>query len=309
MLAKRRGLFAAGLLAVGALALAGCSSSNPLGSGSSSSASSSSGSIVVGSAAFPENAIIADIYAQALQANGIKATTKLNIGQRAVYLAALKDHSIDLVPEYTGNLLQYYDTKATAQSSDDVYAALKKALPSGLEVLDQSKAEDKDSYNVTKEFSDKYGVTSLSELSKVTEPLTVAANPEFQQRPYGIPGLKSVYGVTATLLPINDSGGPNTVAALKNGQAQLADIYTTTPAIKDNNFVTLADPKNLIVAQNVVPLINSGKASSKVTSVLNKVSAALTTADLIDMNSKSSGSAKESSDQIAKEWLAKEKLF
>jgi osmoprotectant transport system substrate-binding protein len=226
-----------------------------------------------------------------------------------VYLAALKDHSIDLVPEYTGNLLQYYDKNATAQSSADVYTALQKAIPSGFKVLDQSKAQDKDSYNVTKAFSDKYGVTSLSELSKVTEPLTVAANPEFQQRPYGIPGLKSAYGVTATLLPINDSGGPNTLKALTSGQAQLADIYTTTPSIKQNNLVTLSDPKNLIVAQNVVPLINSSKASSKVTSVLDKVSAALTTDDLIDMNTKSSGSAKESSDQIAKEWLAKEKLF
>src|SRR6185437_13536696 len=144
---------------------------------------------------------------------------------------------------------------------------------------------DADSYNVTKAFSEKWKVTSLDDLKKVTDPLTVGANPEFQTRPYGIPGLKSAYGVTATLKPISDSGGPLTVAALKNGDVQLADIYTTTPAIKDNGFVVLKDPKNLIAAQNILPLINTKKASDKVKSVLDKVSAELTTDDLITMNS------------------------
>jgi len=308
---KKRGLIAAGILAVGALALSACSSGNPLDSNDSGSGSGSgsNGAVIVGSAAFPENEIIAQIYTQALQANGVKTSIKPNIGQRDAYLAALKDGSIDLVPEYSGNLLQYYDKDATASSSDDVYAGLSDALPKGFEVLDQSKAEDKDSYNVTQAFSQKYNVKSLADLKTVSEPLKVGANPEFAQRPYGIPGLKSVYGVTATLLPISDSGGPNTVKALVDGQVQLADIYTTTPAIKQNNFVTLADPEHLIVAQNVVPLINKKKASERVTQVLNTVQAALTTNDLIEMNIKSSGDAKESAEQIAKEWLASKNLF
>jgi osmoprotectant transport system substrate-binding protein len=310
MLARRRGLIAAGILAAGAIVLAGCSSGNPLdNSGASSSNSAGSDTITVGSAAFPENEIIAQVYAQALEANGVSVKTKLNIGQRAVYLAALKDGSIDLIPEYTGNLLQNYDKTSTAQSSDDVYAALNDALPKGFEVLKQSKAEDKDSYNVTKEFSEKNNVTSLADLKGLSIPLTLAGNPELGQRPYGVPGLKSVYGVDATLLPISDSGGPNTVKALLDGQAQLADIFTTTPAIKTNGFVTLEDPEHMILAQNVVPLINSKKVTDKVSSVLNTVSAALTTEDLIAMNEKSSGDAKESADAIAKEWLAEKNLF
>jgi osmoprotectant transport system substrate-binding protein len=306
---KKRGLIAAGILAVGALALSACSSGNPLAPGNSGGSSASSGSIVVGSAAFPENEIIAQIYTQALQANGVQASIKPNIGQRDAYLAALKDGSIDLVPEYTGNLLQYYDKNSTAKSADDVYAGLSDALPKGFKVLDRSKAEDKDSYNVTAAFSQKNNVTSLADLKNVAGALKVAANPEFAQRPYGIPGLKSVYGVNATLVPISDSGGPNTVKALVDGQVQLADIYTTTPAIKQNHLVTLADPQNLIVAQNVVPLINKSKASERVSGVLDKVQATLTTEDLIEMNIKSSGSAKESAEQIAKEWLASKKLF
>jgi osmoprotectant transport system substrate-binding protein len=291
------------VLAAGALlALSACSSGGG-GAFSTSGSSSSSDSVTIGSAAFGESEILMQIYGQALAANGVKVNYKPSIGQRDVYLKALQDGSIDLIPEYSGNLLQFYDKNSTASSSDDVYAALNDALPKGFEVLDQAKAEDADAYNVTKEFSDKYGVTSLEDLKKVTVPLTVGANPEFATRPYGIPGLKSTYGVTATLKPISDSGGPLTVTALKNGDVQLADIYTTTPAIKDNGFVVLKDPKNLIAAQNIVPLINSKKASDTVKSVLNKVSAELTTDDLITMNSENQGASKTQPDAVAKKWL------
>ncbi|MCX7522288.1 ABC transporter substrate-binding protein [Microbacterium sp. STN6] len=305
MTARRRGLLAAaGVVAAAALTLTACSSGNPLDSSSKGASNGSSGSstVIVGSAAFPENEIIAEVYAQALQAAGVKVKTQLSIGQRDVYLAALKDGSIDLIPEYSGNLMQYYDADSSAQTSDDVYAALNDALPKGFEVLDQAKAQDRDSYNVTKEFSEKYGVTSLADLKKVDIPLTVGANAEFKTRPYGIPGLKKVYGVDATLKPISDSGGPITVGALEDGTVQLADIFTTTPSIKQ--FVTLKDPEHLIIAQNVVPLINSKKASEKVRTVLNKVQAKLTTDDLISFNEKSSGDAKESSADIAKQWLS-----
>ncbi len=307
MFASRRGRIGVGVLAAGALlALSACSSGGALSSGSTSS--SSAGTITVGSAAFGESQIVAEIYAQALEAKGVKVTRNLSIGQRDVYLAALKDGSIDLVPEYSGNLLQFYDKTATAQSSDDVYAALQKALPAGFEVLKQSQAQDADSYNVTKAFSDKYNVKSLADLAAVTIPLSVGANPEFGQRPYGIPGLKSQYGVTATLVPISDSGGPLTVGALKDGKVQLADIYTTTPAIKDNGFVTLADPKHMILAQNVLPLINSKKVNSTVKDVLNKVDAALTTADLIGLNGENQGAQKVSPADAAKKWLADHNL-
>lgn len=303
MFGSKKGRIAAGVLAAGALlALSACSSGGG-GAFSTNSSSSSSDSVTIGSAAFGESEILMQIYGQALAANGVKVNYKPSIGQRDVYLKALQDGSIDLIPEYSGNLLQFYDKSSTASSSADVYAALNDALPKGFEVLDQAKAQDADAYNVTKEFSDKYGVTSLEDLKKVTVPLTVGANPEFATRPYGIPGLKSTYGVTATLKPISDSGGPLTVTALKNGDVQLADIYTTTPAIKDNGFVVLKDPKNLIAAQNIVPLINTKKASDTVKSVLNKVSAELTTDDLITMNSENQGDSKTQPDAVAKKWL------
>jgi osmoprotectant transport system substrate-binding protein len=188
------GLSAAALV----LTLAACGS-DPTDSDSASDGDSS-GPIVVGSAAFGESEILAEIYAGALKAKGVDATTKLDIGAREAYIGAIKDGTIDLIPEYTGNLLTYFDPEATATSPDDVESALDEALPEDLDVLDPAAAEDKDSLNVTSEFSQKNGITSIADLAKV-DGLKLAANPEFKTRSYGIPGLEEVYGMATWMWP------------------------------------------------------------------------------------------------------------
>ncbi len=260
--------------------------------------------ITIGSAAFPENEIIAEIYAEALATKGIAVKKQLNIGAREVYIPALQKGEIDLVPEYTGNLLTYLDPKATATAPDDVNAALGKAVPSGLAVLEPAPAEDKDSLNVTEAFAQQHGLKTIADLAKI-DGLRLAANPEFKQRAYGIPGLEKVYGITnIAFTPISDGGGPATVKALTSGKVDVADIYSTTPSIAENDLVTLADPKNLIAAQNVVPLIREDKATAEVTAVLNAVSAALTTEELLDLNEDNQGDDKEAPAALAKEWVA-----
>jgi osmoprotectant transport system substrate-binding protein len=309
--AKKKGRLVSGLVAVSAVvALAGCSSSDPLDTSSTSGASSDGASepIVIGSQAYYSNEIIAEIYAQALEANDIEVTRQFNIGQRDAYLPALENGEVQLFPEYTGNLLQYYDAETTAKTSDDVYAELADALPEGLEVLDQSPATDQDSYNVTKEFSEANGVTSIADLTKVTTPLTLGGNSELETRPYGPEGLKSTYDVTVAFTPIEDSGGPLTIQALKDDTVQLVNIYSADPNIKTNDLVTLEDPEGLFLASNVVPLINTDAATPEVTEVINTVSAALTAADLVDLNSQSVND-QESADTIAKNWLEKVALF
>jgi len=122
-------------------------------------------SLTIGSANFPENVVLADIYAEALKGAGASVKTHLNIGAREKYIAALKDGSIDLLPEYSGALLQYYDKNAKVASATDVYASLQKALPANLIVLDQSAAEDQDAIVVTKGTADKYKLTSIADLA------------------------------------------------------------------------------------------------------------------------------------------------
>jgi osmoprotectant transport system substrate-binding protein len=121
--------------------------------------------ITVGSANFPENEVLAEIYAIALEATGASVKTKLNIGSREKYLPAMLDGEIDLFPEYSGVLLQYFDKTATATSSAAVYAALQKAVPAKLTVLNQSQAQDADAIVVTKATADKYHLTSIADLA------------------------------------------------------------------------------------------------------------------------------------------------
>ena len=268
-----------------------------------------SDTIAIGSADFPENEIIAEIYAQALEAKGVKVEKKLRIGAREAYIPALESGEIDLIPEYSGNLLTYFDEKATATSAEDVEEALGEALPEKLEALDAAPAEDKDSLNVTKEFSESEGVTSIADLKKV-DGLKLGANPEFKTRNYGVPGLEKVYGITdIEFTAISDSGGPATVKALLDGDVDVANIYSTTPSIVDNDLVTLEDPESLIAAQNVVPLINEEKASDEVEETLDAISKELTTEDLLDLNGKNQGEDKTAPAELAKQWLTDKGLI
>lgn len=292
--------------AVAGLALLGtaCGGGNPASTGPAAGGGSApADTIVVGSANFQESVLLATIYADALKAKGVKVSTKLNIGSREAYIPGLKDGSIDLIPEYSGVLLQYFDKAATAVSSADVYAALQKAVPAPLTVLQQSAAEDKDAIVVTQATATKYKLTSIGDLAPVAGRLTLGGPPEFKTRPDGVPGLKKNYGVTFGSYKTLDAGGPLTINALKNGQVDAADIFTTDPSIEVNKFVVLADPKNNFAAQNVLPLINKAKATPTVTDALNAVSAKIDTKTLIDLLTKVIVQ-KQDPNTVAKGWLS-----
>ncbi|WP_040158928.1 ABC transporter substrate-binding protein [Nigerium massiliense] len=299
------------LLTVCCLTLAGCSNADPLDTGNAGAAPGSSTVVRVGSASFPESEIIAELYAQTLEAKGIKVDRTMQIGARDVYIAALRDGSIDLVPEYTGNLLQFFDAQTKAKTPEAVAAELAYSTPSGMKVGRPAPAEDKDAYNVTKQFSQQHNITSLDDLRTYSGTLRVGGNAEFAQRPYGPKGLTNVYGVPADriqMIPIADSGGPLTVRALAQGEVDAADIYTTTPAIRDEGFVVLKDPKNMIMPQNVVPLMSTRVDRQDVVDAVNAVSAKLTTDDLIAMNARNQGADKASPRDIASAWLKQKGL-
>jgi osmoprotectant transport system substrate-binding protein len=301
--ARNKGWLAAGVVMVGAsLALSGCASGDPLESDTGSD-SGASDTIVIGSQAYYSNEIIAEIYAQALEDADFTVERKFNIGQRDAYLPELKSGDVDLFPEYTGNLLQYYapDTKAT--TSDDVYAALGDALPKGLTVLDQSPATDQDSYNVTKEFAEANDLTTIADLAKAKEPLKLGGNAELAERPYGPKGLAERYKVDVAFTATGDT----TVEDLLAGTINIANVYSADPRIQTNNLVTLEDPDGLFLASNVVPLVSSDIADD-IADVINAVSAKLTPEGLVALNVESTVD-EESPDAIAKKWLTDNDLL
>ena len=312
--------------ALAAMSLAACGNTDPLADGNTGATGSSGasdattatagdGTIVIGSQDYYSNEIIAEIYAQALEADGLKVDRQFRIGQREAYMDEIESGKIDLFPEYTGPLLRYWKPDSTETMADDVYSALKAATPQGLKVLDMSAAADQDSYVVTKPFADRYGVKALSDLSKVTEPITVGANSEAETRPYGPAGLKEKFGLDVKFTPIEDGGGPLTIKALKDNTVQMAVIYTASPQLLQANpentsipakpdsekLVVLDDDKGLFTASNVVPLGSTDLPESAMATI-NAISATMNTEHLIMLNDESVTGQKPAKD-IAKEWL------
>ena len=292
------------ILALAALLVSGCGSSNPL---DEDAASGDLKTVVVGSADFPESKILAEIYAQALEANGFTVGRQLGIGSRETYIPALQDHSIDLIPEYTGSLLKYVDSAATVTAPADVELALLRALPGDLSVLTPSEASDIDTVAVSADTARKWNLTTIGDLAAHSADVKFGAPSEFLNRTEGLPGLKKNYGLDIperNFVAISDGGGPATVRALVDGTVTAANIFSTSPAIGQNNLVVLADPKNNFPAGNVVPLVASAKKSTDLKRVLDAVSAALTTEALIGLNGSVSGNSGVDPDEAARKWLA-----
>ena len=302
MFANKKGL-GLGIVALAVAAtLAGCASSNPLDTGSTDT---SDKSVTVGSQGFPESEILAQIYGQVLAANGYTVDYNTAIGEREAFLKGLGDGSIDFIPDYAGNLLYGSDAKATASSIDDVTAALPAVLdPLDLTVLDAAPGTDADAFVVTPEFAAANNVKSIGDLAPIADTLTLAANTPFEGRWFD--KLAATYDVKGlTFKAIDDFGGQGTLDELLNNTVQIADIYTTTPSIKANKLVVLDDPKNLIPAQNVIPLLNKDLYSKDLAALLNAVSAKITTDELIDLNTTYNGDDKPSAEVVAKAWLTK----
>jgi osmoprotectant transport system substrate-binding protein len=241
--------------------------------------------VVIGSANFPENELLATVYAQALQAKGIKVSTKLNIGAREVYYPQVEKGTISIIPEYNGTLLTVeVDKTSTAKTTAAVDAALAANLPSTLAVLNPAPAQDSDSITVTQATAAKDHLRSIADLKPYAANMVLGAPPEFKTRTDGIAGLKATYGLTFKSFDPLDESGPLTIAALQSGKVQAADVFTTTPQIFTDKLVSLADPKFNFAAQNVIPLVYKPAMNATIMNVLNAVDAKLTTQALLQMD-------------------------
>ena len=279
---------------------AACSNSDPL-----AAEMRSPKSIVVGSGDFPESEIVAEIYAEALQANDFDIGRRMGIGSRETYIPALKDHSIDLVPEYIGNLLLYFAPDSTVTMLDDVELQLYKKLPGDLSILTPSPASDTDTVTVTSGTASAWNLKTIADLAAHSPDVRFGAPSAFENRPSGLPGLRQKYGLNISagnFVAINDGGGAVTVRALVEGGVTAANIFTTSPAIPQDHLVVLEDPQHNFLAGNIVPLVNSQKKSDRLKEVLDAVSAKLTTSGMAQLNAAVAGNSGIDPDQAARNW-------
>jgi len=287
---------AATTLAAAALVISACTSGNPLAPGPKK------GQVTVGSAAFPENVLLADIYASALKAKGLKVSVRFNVGSREVLYQQVQQGSLTVLPEYDGALLAYLDSKTRAATTADINAALRAKLPARLEILDSSPAEDKNTLVVTAATAAQDKLASIADLAPYAPSMSIGGPPKFKERYQGLPGLKDKYGLTFKSFASLDTAGPITVKALAGSSVQVATLFTTDPNIASRGFKVLADPEQVFTAQNVTPLAYRGSMTPVATATLNAVSAKLDTAALAGMMTQIMNQ-KRDIDVVADDWL------
>ncbi|WP_329141132.1 ABC transporter substrate-binding protein [Streptomyces sp. NBC_01476] len=290
-----------------AASLTSCSSSSSDSPKDPLAGSKASGdTVVVGSNNFAESILLGDLYGEVLKSKGIKVTYKPNIGSRETTYGLLKNGTLTVLPEFNGALLAYLDPKAAPTSETATNAAVTAKLDPKLGLLNSAPAQDKDSITVNAATAKKYHLTSdstIADLAPAGPEITIGASPEFQTRQQGLVGLKSVYGLTPKAFKALDAGGPLTEAALKNGNVQAGDIFTTDPTITKEKFVVLQDPKNLFGFENVIPLVYKSGLSQAGVDALNALSAKLDTAALLDMDAQVQSESKDPL-VVAKAWLS-----
>ncbi len=261
--------------------------------------------VIVGSFAFNESVIVAEIYAQALESKGFEVERRLNLGNREVVKPALESGEVDLVPEYVGTLATFLGATPTADSESTWSDAKAAFEENGVTLLQYSPAQDKNAYVVTAETAAEYGLTTVSDLQPVAGELVFGGPPECPERDLCLLGLSDVYGLEFAEFVSLDTAGPITIAALDGGEIDVALLFTTQGIIADRGWVSLEDDMGLNPAENLVPAIRTDVVDAygdDLTNLLNRISEALTTEDLTEMN-KRADIDQEDPAALATEWL------
>jgi osmoprotectant transport system substrate-binding protein len=213
-----------------------------------------------------------------LEANGFNVGRQFGIGSRETYVPAVRDHSIDLVPEYTGNLLQYFDPKTTVTTPDAVELALARALPGDLSILTPSPANDTDTVAVTEATARKWNLKTIGDLAAHSAEVKFGAPSSSRPAPRTARAEGQVrVGHQTGQFRVDQRRRPGDGAGTDRRNRHRGRHLQHLPAIPQNKLVVLEDPKNNFLAANVVPLVSSQKKSDELKTILDAVSAKLTT--------------------------------
>ncbi|OLB84486.1 MAG: ABC transporter substrate-binding protein [Chloroflexi bacterium] len=273
--------------------------------GSTSSGTGSKGTITIAGFKFSEGSVLMYLYGQALAHDGYTVNYKPNLGSREVVAPAIENGQIDLYIGYAATDLEFYN-KGAGEATGDVNATVAKLnqhlQTQKLEALTPSNTIDTNAFAVTKATADRYSLKTLSDLAKVSKQLVMGGPPECKTRPFCVPGLKSVYGITFKDFKTLDADGTLTRAAFANGSIQVGLVFSSDADLNSLGLVVLQDDKHLESADNVVPVIRTAVASDEVKKVLNAISAKLTTPDLINLNAQVQLQHQDA-DAATKAWL------
>lgn len=307
-IARRLALGAATL----ALIVSACSPGEGSGSPAASEPAGSAGgdgerSITIGSAGFYEAQLMAEIYAQALEANGYTVERNLGIGPRDTTQPAIESGDIDLQPEYIGSLLTFLGGSASGDP-DATFEALQAALGEvGLTALDYAPAQDQNAFVVRSETAEQYGLTTMSDLAEVATELVWGLPPECETNALCSGALEDTYGIPYADLQIEEYAACDApvAQALNDGVVDVAELCSTQPDIERFNFVVLEDDEQSQPAENIAPIVRTewlDAAPDDFAGILNAVSAAMDTVTLTSLGVDVAVDQMDIAD-VAEQWL------
>ena len=266
----------------------------------------SGGAIRVGSKNFTESFVIAEIYAQALEAKGLRVDRRFDLGSVEIATSALRRGDIDLYPEYTGTALIDVLHLAPLHSPAAILAAVKVAYAKRYDAvwLTPSPMNDSQGLATTQTIARKYHLATLSQLSVAAAQLRLATIQEFLVRPDGLPGLQKFYGGFHFKQTRTYDIGLKYDALLR-GAADVATAFTTDGEIAVDDLVVLIDDKHFWPAYNVAPVVRSAalKATPQIAPILNAVAPRITDAVARAMNAAVERDKDDPAD-VAKKFLA-----
>jgi osmoprotectant transport system substrate-binding protein len=273
----------------------------------------SSVKVTVGAQDFGESKILAEIYAQGLEAKGFDAAAKFlgTNSYRKIEVEAFDSKTINFAPEYAASMLEFMNDKKGEATGDvdTTVAKLETYLGAkSLGALKPSAAVDTNAFVITKKTSDDLGIKSLSDLAAKGKDLKIGAPADCETNPFCIPGLKTTYGLDLSK-NVTPLGAEQITDALDANSIQIGLVFSTASAIKTKGYVLLDDDKHMLAADNVVPIVAQDlQENEDLVAAVNAITAKLTTEALIDMNTRFEVD-KDDAAVIAKDFLTDEGLI
>jgi osmoprotectant transport system substrate-binding protein len=308
------------LALVAALALFGaaCGDDDGGGDDNSNAAQDEGGApdgpaITIGAQDFSESAILSEIYRQRLEAEGFEVEIQTLGGFRDIEIGAFDGGDINFAPEYAASMLEFLNENA-AEATNDATETVEKLQgyldEKELTALEPSDAQDRNQFVVTEGTSEETGLESLSDLSEEAADITVGGPSDCETNAYCLPGLQRVYGADLTGDFTALDSQTAIADALEAEEIDVGVLFSTTGELSRGGFVVLDDDREMLAADNVVPVVTNELVEAygdDLATVVNEISATLTTEHLIELNKRADIDL-DDPDVIATEWLEENDL-
>ena len=247
--------------------------------------------VVVASKPFGESYVLAEMFAQLLEARGIPVVRKPGLGSTEILVGALRQGAVDVYPEYTGTglLAILHDTLPSEALADPrrVYAHVDSAFQARWRMrwLPPLGFQNTFAIAVRSATATQYRLRTLSDLARESEHFTAGFTPDFIGRQDGLAGLMRVYGPGVRPRTIRPLLPALKYQALAEGSVDVVDGFSTDGLLAKYELVVLADDRHFFPPYEAAALLGPRAAArADVVAALTPLSGRLDEATMRALN-------------------------